>query len=326
MTDLVVRTPDDRFANLPAFPYEARYVEIEDREVGPLRMSYVDEGPRDAEPVLLAHGQPTWSFLYRKMIPTLVERGLRAIAVDNVGYGRSDKITDPFCYSIELQAERMARFVEALDLRRTTLFCQDWGGPIGFGAVHAHPDRFARIVAGNTILQTFDAALKDVLSWPQYPIDGGERVVLQTAQVEWARMLYLHREVRPSDSVAGISVAGLTPEEIAAYDAPFPEEIYRAGLRQTNMFIPLTPNDPTIITSKRFWETLDKWDRPFLTVWGAGDVATAGWEQVFQERVPGAKGQPHTILDDCNHFMQEDQGPAIATTIADFVDANPSRP
>src|SRR5215510_12697520 len=156
LMDLVVRTPDSCFNELPDFLFEPHYAEIVDDEVGPLRMAYVDEGPRNADPVLLLHGQPTWSFLYRKVIPTLVERGHRAIAVDNIGFGRSDKITDPFSCTLALQAQRMARFVEALGLSRITMFAQDWGGPIGFGAVHAQPKRFARIVAGNTILHAFD--------------------------------------------------------------------------------------------------------------------------------------------------------------------------
>jgi haloalkane dehalogenase len=321
--DLVVRTPESSFVDLPGFEYEARYAEISD-EVGTLRMAYVDEGPRNADPVLLLHGQPTWSFLYRKVIPVLVERGHRAVAVDNIGFGRSDKITDPFSYTLDSQIHRMTRFVEALDLRRVTLLGQDWGGPIGFGALAARPDRFARVVAGNTILQTFDPALRDLLRWPQYPIDDGERVVSQTALVEWARLSYQVRDFRPGEIIASITAEPLSPAAVAAYNAPFPEEIYRAGLRQTNALIPLTPGHPTIATGRGIWATLHRWDRPFLTIWGAGDQATLGWEKVFQDQVPGAAGQPHQILDHCNHFMQEDQGPAIGHIVGDFIDKNPA--
>jgi haloalkane dehalogenase len=320
--DLVVRTPESSFRELAGFGYEVRYAEIAD-EVGTLRMAYVDEGPPDADPVLLLHGQPTWSFLYRKVIPVLVERGHRAVAVDNIGFGRSDKITDPFSYTLESQVRRMTRFVESLDLRRITLFGQDWGGPIGFGALVMRPDRFARVVAGNTVLHTFDPALRDVLSWANYTIDAGERVVLQTALVDWARLSYKVRDLRPGEIISSITAEPLPPAAIAAYNAPFPEEIYRTGLRQTNVLIPLTPSDPAVATYKAMWTTLHDWDRPFLTVWGAGDQATLGWDKVFQNQVPGAAGQEHQILDHCNHFMQEDQGPVVGRIIADFINKNP---
>jgi haloalkane dehalogenase len=321
--DLVVRTPESCFVDLPGYGFEARYAEISDK-VGTLRMAYVDEGPPDDDPVLLLHGQPTWSFLYRKVIPVLVERGHRAIAVDNIGFGRSDKITDPFSYTLDLQIERMTRFIEALDLQRITLFGQDWGGPIGFGTLAARPDRFARVVAGNTILHTFDPALRDTLRWAQYPIDDGERVVVQTALVEWARLSYQVRDFRPGEIISAITAEPLSPAEVAAYNAPFPEEIYRTGLRQTNAMIALTPGHPTTATGKRIWSTLHGWDRPFMTVWGGEDQATQGWEKVFQDQVPGAAGQAHEVLDHCNHFMQEDQGPTVGRLIADFIDKNPA--
>jgi haloalkane dehalogenase len=185
------------------------------------------------------------------------------------------------------------------------------------------PERFARVVVGNTILHTFDPALRDVLAWAQYPIDNGERVVLHTAQVTWARHTRQERNLWPGPVVSATTVEPLSAAEVAAYDAPFPEEIYRAGLRQTNDFIPMTPDDPTVLTSKDVWTALRRWNRPFLTVWGAGDVATSGWEKVFQDEIPGAAGQLHQVLDRCNHFMQEDQGPTIAHVIADFIEANP---
>jgi haloalkane dehalogenase len=314
----VVRTPEERFAELPGYDFEPRYVTIADDEHGPLRMHYVDAGPPDAEPVLLVHGQPTWSYLYRKMIVRLAERGLRAIAPDYIGYGRSDKITDRLAYTFEGHIEWLAAFARSLELRSATLFAQDWGGPIGLGMLARETDRFARVVAADTVLHTCDPAYADVLAWANYGIADG-RVVHQEALVDWMLATQRTRDISPGAIVESIVLQPLSPAEVAAYDAPFPSEDCRAGLRQMNALIPLTRNDPGAALDRATLDVLRTWRKPFLTLWAEADEGTAGWERVFQQEVPGAAGQAHAIIAGASHFIQEDKGVEVADLVADFV-------
>jgi haloalkane dehalogenase len=317
----VVRTPEERFADLPGYDFEPRYVTIADDAHGPLRMHYVDAGPPDAEPVLLVHGQPTWSYLYRKMIVRLAERGLRVIAPDYIGYGRSDKITDRLAYTFEGHVEWLTAFARTLDLRSVTLFAQDWGGPIGLGLLARETDRFARAVAADTVLHTCDPAYADVLAWANYGIDDG-RVVHQEALVDWMLATQRMRDISPGAIVQSITLQPLSPAEVAAYDAPFPDEDCRAGLRQMNALIPLTRNDPGAALDRATLDVLRTWRKPFLTLWAEDDEGTAGWERVFQEEVPGAAGQAHAIVPGASHFIQEDKGAEVADLVADFVGGN----
>jgi haloalkane dehalogenase len=305
-----LRTPDDRFTDLPDYPFPPRYVETTDG----LRMHYAEAGPADGPVVLLLHGQPTWSFLYRHVLSSLAEQGIRAIAPDLIGYGRSDKPVDRTRYSLTHHIGWVGDLVEALDLQDITLVAQDWGGPIGLGALARTPDRFARVVAANTILHTADEALAGRLTWAVHGIDEG-RVVLQEALVDYLLLCLRAPELQASLFVRFATTTSLSDRVLAAYDAPFPDETYKAGLRQMTALLPLTRNDPGAQINRRTAQVLRTWSKPFVTAYSDGDPATHGWAEVFQELVPGAAGQPHTVLTG-GHFLQEDAGPELAAVIA----------
>jgi haloalkane dehalogenase len=314
----VVRTPDERFIGLPGYPFTPHYTEVVARGVEPVRMHYVDEGPPDAPVVLLLHGQPTWSYLYRHVINGLADARLRAIAPDHVGYGRSDKLTDPTDYTFRRHVAWIESFVTGLDLTDVTLVVQDWGGPIGLSALARIPDRFARIVAANTILHTCDPDLEGKLEWAAYGIEGG-RVVLQESLVDY--LLHYQRAPKIVPSMYVDAVSGPLTEEVkAAYDAPFPDPSYTAGLRQMTSLLPLTRNDPGAVVGRATMAALREWREPFLTAYSDGDPATRGWETVFQDTVPGAAGQDHVTIRGAGHFLQETHGAELASVIADFVD------
>jgi haloalkane dehalogenase len=314
----VVRTPEERFGNLPDFPYTPRYVEVSaDDGVPPARMHYVDEGPRDAAAVLLLHGQPTWSYLYRHVIAALLVAGHRVVAPDHIGYGRSDKLTEPTDYTFERHVGWMRSFVSALDLRHVTLVVQDWGGPIGLSALAAMPDRFDRVVATNTMVHTCDPSLAGRLEWAVHGIDDG-RVVLQEALVDYLLFYQRAPHIVPSFFVDGLE--GPLPDGVkAAYDAPFPDRTYAAGLRQMTALIPLTRNDPGAAIGRATMQALREWRKPFLTAYSDGDPATRGWETVFQQEVPGAAGQSHTTIAGASHFVQERKGDELGRVVAEFV-------
>jgi haloalkane dehalogenase len=319
----VARTPDDRFESLPGYSYPPCYTEVGSKSTGPLRMHYVEAGPPDADPVLLLHGQPTWSYLYRSVIDTLAAAGHWVLAPDLIGFGRSDKPTDRFTYSFAQHVDWMTRFVDALDLRRITLVVQDWGGPIGLAVLGADPDRFARVVASNTILHTSEPALDGRLGWANHG-RGDAQVVLQEALVDYVSFTQRAPTLRASDFVAFVAAGPLSPDVLAAYDAPFPDETYQAGMRQFPSLIPLTRNDPGAAINRSTWAALAAFDRPFLTAFSDGDAASAGWDAVFQERVPGAAGQAHTIIEGAGHFVQEDKGTELGEIINRFIDATPT--
>jgi len=320
----VVRTPDERFADLPGYPYPPCYAEVGSKSTGPLRMHYVEAGTPDADPVLLLHGQPTWSYLYRTVIDTLAAAGHWVLAPDLIGFGRSDKPTDRFAYSFRDHVDWTARFVTALDLRRISLVVQDWGGPIGLAVLAAEPDRFARVVASNTILHTSEPILEGRLGWANHGLPEG-RVVLQEALVDYVSFTQRAPALRASDFVAFATVADVAPEILAAYDAPFPDEAYQAGMRQFPSLIPLTRNDPGSTINLSTWAALARFDRPFLTAYSDGDAASAGWDDVFRERVPGARGQPHTVIEGAGHYVQEDKGTELGDIIVRFIDATSVR-
>ena len=312
-----LRTPDERFSGLPGFAFEPHYVEVQARGIDPVRMHYVDAGPSDGPVVLLLHGQPTWSYLYRKVIGVLADSGLRAIAPDNIGFGRSDKLTERTDYTFQRHIDWLRSFVTRLDLRDVTLVAQDWGGPIGLSVLAREPDRFARVVATNTILHTGDPALAGQLNWAHHGVGEG-RVMLEEALVD-----YLLFCVRSPDLVASSfvgAVSGPLPTDVlAAYDAPFPDPSYKAGLRAMTALLPLTRNDPGTAIGRATWAALEQWQKPFLTAYSDGDPATRGWERVFQERVPGAVGQAHTTIAGAGHFVQEQQGEQLGHVIATFI-------
>ena len=297
----VLRTPDDRFASLPDFPFAPHYVEIDDGEGGRLRVHHLDEGDPNAPAVLLMHGEPSWSFLYRKMIPILVDAGMRCLAPDLVGFGRSDKPVKRTDYSYARHVEWMrAALFDALDLRDVTLVGQDWGGLIGLRLVGEHPDRFARVVAANTFLPTGD----------------------QPAGKAFERWQRFSQTVEDFD-VGFIITSGchteLAEEVIQGYNAPFPDDSYKAGARQFPLLVPTTPDDPAAPANRKAWETLRAFTKPFVTAFSDQDPVTRGGDRVFQREVPGCTGQPHTTIEGGGHFLQEDCGPQLARVVADWV-------
>jgi len=291
----VLRTPDERFENLPSFDFEPRYTEING-----LRVHYLDEGPPEAAPVLLLHGEPSWCYLYRKMVPVLTAAGLRAVAPDLIGFGRSDKPASRDDYSYQLHVDVMAAFVERLGLRDITLVCQDWGGLIGLRVAAEHEERFARIVAANTFLPTGDNP-------------PGE------AFLRWQTFSQEVPELPVGRIVNGGCVSDLPPEVIAAYEAPFPDERYKAGARAFPALVPTRPDDPASAANRKAWEVLRRWEKPFLTAFSDSDPITRGGDRAFQALVPGTKGQPHTTIAGGGHFLQEDKGEELAGVVVDFI-------
>jgi len=313
----VLRTPDQRFAGLPGYPFEPRYVDVETEGIAPIRMHYAQAGPADGPVVLLVHGQPTWSYLYRKVIGVLADAGLRAIAPDHIGFGRFDKLTEPTDYTFARHVDWLHSFVMSLDLRDVTLVVQDWGGAIGLSALARDPDRFARVVATNTTLHTSDPALAGKLAWANHGV-GDSRVTLEERLVDYVLFYQRSPDIFPSHFLNAVS-GPLPAEVLAAYDAPFPDRSYKAGLRQLTSLIPLTRNDPGAAIGRATMAVLEQWQRPFLTAYSDGDPPTRGWEVVFQERVPGAAGQDHTTINGAGHFVQEQKGEELGRVIARFV-------
>jgi haloalkane dehalogenase len=298
-----LRTPDDRFAGLPDFPFTPHYVEVDDGEGGRLRVHYLDEGPAGAPAILLLHGEPSWCFLYRKMVPVIVDAGLRAIAPDLIGFGRSDKpaAQDDYTYARHVEWMRAALF-DRLDLGGLTLVGQDWGGLIGLRLVAENQDRFDRVVAANTGLPTGDQKMSDAfMAWQRY---SQETPVFHVGGI-----------------VKGGCVGSLSAEEVAAYDAPFPDDSYTAGARRFPMLVPTSPDDPASDANRKAFEALTRWEKPLLTAFSDKDPVTAGFDRVLQAAVPGAKGQPHTVIENAGHFLQEDKGEQLARVVVDFAKA-----
>jgi len=314
-----VRTEDRYFADLPGYPFAPNYHEVAHPHAPlRLRMHYVDEGPRDGPVVLMVHGEPTWSYLYRKLVPVFVAAGLRAVAVDLIGFGRSDKPTRSSHYSFENHIAWLRELVVGIDLRQVTLVCQDWGGPIALGVLAREPDRFARVVAGNTMLHTAEPELAGRLAWEAHASSDADSTV-STALLDWMHLSHRAVDFTAGPAVAGATARGLPPEGVAAYDAPFPTEWHKAGMRQFPVLIPVTRSDPGAALNRVTWAALARFERPFLTLFGDGDPGTGGWERIFQERVPGARGQPHAILPDTGHFWQEDCGAEVAERIVSWI-------
>jgi haloalkane dehalogenase len=314
----LVRTPEGRFGGLPGYPFMPRYAELADG----LRMHYVDEGPTSGATVLLLHGQPTWSYLYRTMIDGLVAAGLRAVAPDLIGFGRSDKPSARTAHSVRAHVGWMAQFVDTTGLRDVTIFVQDWGGPIGLGLLAQRPGLLRRIVAANTALHTADAALADRLAWPVRAGEDGTVTVAQTL-LDYQRLTQELTPFRASFFVQGATASEPPDDVLAAYDAPFPDETFCAGPRQLPLLMGLTPSSECARVNRRTFERLDAFDGPFLTAFSDGDPGTGGWAEVLAERVPGARGRPHVTIAGGGHFLQEDRGAELARVVARFVDETP---
>jgi len=289
-----IRTPEDRFKNLPGYDFSPNYLEVGDG----LRMHYVDEGAKDTPVVLLLHGEPSWSYLYRKMIPVLVAGGFRVLAPDFIGFGKSDKLTEKTAYTYQTHIDWTTDFLQQLDLQNIHLFCQDWGGLIGFRLVTEMPDRFAKIVASNTMLPTGQHRVSDAFkSWLEFSKNSPAFDIGRVIQMGTATDL-------PDDVVA-------------AYNAPFPSEEYKACARIFPSLVPITEDDPEGIKNREAWKILAQWEKPFLTIFGELDMVTKGGERVFQKLVPGTKGQAHTTLK-AGHFIQEDVGEELAGLLVEF--------
>ncbi|MGB5285950.1 MAG: haloalkane dehalogenase [Polyangiales bacterium] len=300
----ILRTPDERFENLPGYPYAPHYAEVSvsgDPDTA-LRLHYLDEGPREAPPILMMHGEPSWSYLYRKMIPIFVEAGYRAIAPDLVGFGRSDKPTERSDYSYARHLGWVQSWFDQLALNDVTLVCQDWGGLLGMRLVAAQPDRFSRVVAANTMLPTGD-------------MDPGK------AFKKW-RQFSQETPVFPiGEMLQRSTTTELSAEIMAAYDAPFPSEEYKAGARQFPILVPITPDDPEAQANRDAWKVLQAFDKPWLCAFSDQDPVTRGADQFIKAVIPGCKGQPHTTIKDGGHFLQEDKGEELANVTLDFIRA-----
>src|SRR5262245_45822940 len=291
----VLRTPDERFANLPGCGFAPHYLAVDG-----LSVHYVDEGPRGAAPVLLLHGEPSWSYLYRKMIPIISAAGHRSIAPDLVGFGRSDKPAARSDYTYQRHVDWMCGVIEHLDLQGITLVCQDWGGLIGLRLAADHPQRFARIVAANTFLPTGDVAPGPAFhAWREYS---------QTTP-----------EFHVGGIVKGGCVTELAAAVIAAYNAPFPADRHTPVARHFPWLVPATPDAPAAAPNRAAWEVLRRWSKPFLTAFSDTDPITAGGDRVMQREIPGAQGQPHTTITGAGHFLQEDRGEELARVVVEFI-------
>ncbi len=295
-----LRTPDSCFADLPGHPFAPHYA-----DVGGLRVHYVDEGPPHAPPVLLLHGEPSWSYLYRKMIPPLVAAGHRVVAPDLVGFGRSDKPSERSDYTYQRHVDWMTALVGALALERVTLVCQDWGGLIGLRLVAENGDRFDRVVAANTFLPTGDQD-------PGPAFHAWQRFSQETPVFDVGKV------------IAGGCKQPLAPEVQRAYDAPFPDESFKAGARQFPMLVPTRPDDPAAAPNRAAWEKLRQWRKPFLTAFSDSDPITRGADALLQAFIPGCAGQPHTTIVGGGHFLQEDRGEQLAAVVAAFIARGPA--
>lgn len=299
----ILRTPDERFAGLPGYQFTPHYQEIVDPAFGPLRMHYVDEGPCDAPVALMLHGEPTWSYLYRKMIAPVASTGYRAVAPDHIGFGRSDKLAQRSGYSYQRFVDWLAAFIEVLDLTHITLVCQDWGGPIGLRVLSQMPDRFDSVLAANTLLPNCEPPPSGIDGWPGPIIDA------------WVETCRTSDDLPVSEIVAGVCRERPGADVLRAYDAPFPDAAHKAAALAITGLIPIRPDMPGIAENRVAWKVLERFDRPFLTAFSDSDPSTKPWEEVFRKRVPGAAAQPHIEIAAAGHFVQEDEGELLAAVL-----------
>jgi len=300
-----VETPAERFERLKDYPFAPHYQEV---DPAGLRMHYVDEGPRGAPPILMLHGEPSWTYLYRSMIPVCAAAGQRVVAPDLVGFGRSSKPLAVSDYTYQRHCDWVCALIEGLDLREITLVCQDWGSLIGLRLAAELEPRFARIVVGNGFL-------------PSGTPPSGSRLRSfgnVAAFLAWRTFARWSPFFRISSILQAGTARTLDAEELRAYDAPFPEERHKAGARAFPRLVPLSPQDPAVPANRRAWEVLERWEKPFLTAFSDGDPITRGLDRSLQERIPGARGLPHRRLRG-GHFLQEDSGPELAQATLELI-------
>jgi len=330
-----LRTPDARFQELEGFSYEPRYTDVPDGSDGVLRIHHIDEGPADGPVVLCMHGQPTWSYLYRHMIPILVGAGLRVIAPDLVGFGRSDKPATREDYTYNAQVGWMNAWLVANDLQGVTFVGQDWGGLIGLRMVADHPERFDRVVVSNTGLPVpqnlsqdrVDAVKEFRANAPTPSIsDMGKALSGRLDLPNELRFAYWQKWTSETENIpVGMIIAGsirdpaLSPKDIAAYDAPFPDASYKMGPRAMPSLVPTLPDDPSIPAQVAAWKVFSEWQKPFLCAFTDDDPVTRGADVPFREKIPGAAGQPHTTIEGGGHFLQETRPEQFSQIIIDAI-------
>lgn len=304
----VLRTPDSRFQQLPDFPYEPQYSGVRHPLYGELRMHYVEAGPRAGITVLLLHGEPSWSFAYRHVMRELAGRGIHCLAPDHIGFGRSDKLPQRGDYNYAQFVEWLHAFIVNLDLQRIVLVAQDWGGPIGLSTLAAMPERFVGAVLANTLLPNCEPPPKGVAGWP------GEAISA------WVDLASTSHDLPVGEIVSSVAVDSLPADVVAAYDAPFPDATYKAGVLVFPSLIPIAEYLPGCAENREVWHFLEGWTQPVVTAFSDSDPTTKAWETVFQQRIPGAQGQPHREIAGAGHFVQEEQGVALAEVVASLVE------
>jgi haloalkane dehalogenase len=324
-----LRTPDECFENLQDYPFQPHYQMIADGEGGELRIHCVDEGSGEAGTVLLMHGQPTWSYLYRHMIPPLVNAGFRVVAPDLVGFGRSDKPASLDDYSYARHIAWMSEWLGSLDLQNIMLFCQDWGGLIGLRLVAAFPERFAGVVASNTGLPTgmVPAEYCEPLREAYKTLRVGKVTELDEKfrdDSEIPGFLYWRKFCAESPEfdvgqALQLTAKGQMSEAVAAgYRAPFPDQSYMAGARKFPSLVPLLPDEDEVQENLEAWKVLRQFNKPFITAFADDDPASTGGEASFLESVPGADGAPHRTIENAGHLVQQDQPQACVQAILDL--------
>ncbi len=290
-----LRTPEARFEHLPDYPFSENFCEVDD-----LRMHYVDEGPTDAAPVLMLHGEPSWSYLYRHMIEPVADAGHRVIAPDLIGFGKSDKPKRIGDYSYLIHMQWMQQFIDTLQLKDITLVCQDWGSLLGLRLAAENPDRFRAIVLANGGLPTGDDAVPKAFKlWQTF--------------ARFSPWFPIGKIINSGTTTA------LSPDVIRAYDAPFPSSRYKAGARAFPRLVPTRSDDPAAAANRAARAVLNQWEKPFLTAFSDKDPITRGIDKRMQASVPGAKGQAHTTIRGAGHFLQEDKGPELAEVVNKFL-------
>lgn len=289
----ILRTDDARFAGLADYPFQPNYLEVQPQ----LRMHYVDEGPRQSDPVLMLHGEPSWSYLYRHMIPRVVDAGHRVLAPDLIGFGKSDKPAEVGDYSYERHMTWLAEWLTQLNLTNITLVCQNWGSLLGLRLAAEHPERFQRIIVGNGMLPTGETPAPAAFTlWKAFATYSPWFPISRIVQLGTGRTL--------------------TRPEMAAYEAPFPTADFKAGARAFPKLVPVSPDDPASLANQAAWQVLENWKKPFITCFSSGDPITRGGDRHMQRRIPGAHGQPHITLRG-GHFLQEDSPEDFARIIND---------
>jgi haloalkane dehalogenase len=302
----LLRTPEDKFQDLHGFPFAAHYVEINGA-----RVHYIDEGA--GETLLMLHGEPSWSYLYRKMVPPLVEAGYRAVAPDFIGFGRSDKFAEMEDYSYQMHVDTLWSFIQQLNLRDVTFVMQDWGGLIGLRVAAEHPERVARLVVMNTGLPAGEAG-------PMPPDDEGSP---DNPFFAWRRRSRETADLPVGQIIQEATFTDLPPEVVAAYDAPFPDVTYKAGARIWPSLVPMFSDMPGVEENKRAWEVYRTWQKPTLVMFSDRDPITRGGERRFRSRIPAAAREPEITIHDAGHFLQEDKGEEIAENVIAFMRRNP---